>query len=121
MPEVDKVGLIIAVVVIVAALIFIPTVMMGFMYGYRGWQMGRGMMGYGEGMMGFGWGPSILIWLILIVLIVLGIYLFFSSSKAEKGSVAPPEGRAIEILNERYAKGEITREDYLRMKEELKK
>ncbi|NHV98324.1 MAG: hypothetical protein HA496_01605 [Thaumarchaeota archaeon] len=29
------------------------------------------------------------------------------------------EGRALEILKERYARGEITREQYLKMKEEL--
>jgi len=113
MSDGEKVVLVIAVVLIIATLMFISMIPLGFMDGYRGWRMGPGMMGYR-------WGPPILLWLVLIGVIAYGAYLFFSGSKARE-SVAPPQGRAIEALNERYAKGEITREDYLRMKEELKK
>ena len=113
MTDGEKVVLVIAVVLIIAALSFISMIPLGLMGGYRGWHMGPGMMGHG-------WGPSILLWLVLIGVIAYGAYLFLSGSKV-KESAAPPQGRAIEVLNERYAKGEITREDYLRMKEELQK
>lgn len=104
------VGLIVLLVIVVAALIYLPMIFMR-MYNYGGWQLGRGMMGYG-------WGPAFLIGLTAIVLIAIGVYLFFNGSRA---SIARPKGRAIEILDERYAKGEITREEYLRMKEELQR
>ena len=53
--------------------------------------------------------------IIFLILIVLGAY--FAITELSK-----PSGRgagALEILKERYAKGEITREEYLKMKEEL--
>jgi len=116
-----KVGLIIALAVITAtALIFISMITMGLTYGFRGWHMGRGMIGYGWGMMGVGWGSWILM-LAFVALIAFGAYLFLSGPKSENEPVALPEVRAIEILKERYAKGEITREEYMRMKEEVQK
>jgi len=114
------VGLTIALVVIVAvASISIPMIAMGFAHGFRGWHMGRGIMGYGWGMVGSGWISSLLV-LTLVALMAFGAYLLFSS-KSEKGSVALPGVKAVEILKDRYAKGEITREEYLRMKEEVQK
>lgn len=69
-----------------------------------------GMMGgYG----GYGYGAvEAVLWVAIIAVIAWLAYYFL------KG--IPKESRAHDILNQRYAKGEITREEYLRMKEELK-
>jgi putative membrane protein len=73
------------------------------------------MGGYG---MGFGW----IFWLILIVIIVWAVIRYAgsgpgrSSGRIDAGSGG---GRALEILKERYAKGEITKEEYDRMKRDL--
>jgi len=103
------VGLILLLVVVGATLIYLPIIFTG-MRGYGIWRLGSGMMAYGRG-------PAFLFGLVAIALIAIGAYLFFSGVKL---SIARPKGRAIEILNERYAKGEIAREDYIRMKEELR-
>jgi putative membrane protein len=75
--------------------------------------------GYMSGMMGFGWGFMFLIPLAFLVLIVLGAY-YLITGFTRTGRFSSGDGkRAFEILKERYARGEITREEYLKMKEEL--
>jgi putative membrane protein len=67
--------------------------------------------------MGFGMG---LFWPIIVIAVA---YLIYKLIKSEK-SLAPnrPVIRSAEdILSERYAKGELTREQYIQMKEDLKK
>jgi putative membrane protein len=68
--------------------------------------------------MGFGNG------IIELIAIVVIAYLIYKSIKSEKillpsriVSSKSPE----DILNERYAKGELTREQYVQMKEDIKK
>lgn len=75
--------------------------------------------------MWFGWGFMFLGPLCLI-LIAVAIYYFVTSSRRDGCSVhtytqqqGHYSGRAIEILRERYARGEITKEQYLQMKDEL--
>ena len=66
--------------------------------------------------MGFGMG---LLWLIVIIVIAYLIYRLIKSEKI----LAPSKTisrNAEDILAERYAKGEITREQYMQMKEDLK-
>jgi putative membrane protein len=61
-----------------------------------------------------------LFWLILVIVVA---YLVYKLIKSEK-ILAPnrPVIKGVEdILAERYAKGELTREQYLQMKEDLKK
>jgi putative membrane protein len=77
------------------------------------------MLGMGMGMMGFGWGFMLLIPLTFLVLIVLGAYYLLTEFTRPNRSASNPNPRPFEILKERYAKGEITREQYLDMKEEL--
>ncbi|MHA2323780.1 MAG: SHOCT domain-containing protein [Promethearchaeota archaeon] len=76
--------------------------------------------------MGFGWG-FMMLW--PIGLVVIGVIVYFavtSSSHRESYSHHSHDqrpqyhgGRALEILKERYAKGEITKEQFKEMRKEL--
>ena len=77
------------------------------------------MMWFGWGFM---WGP------ICLIVIAVGIYFLIKSQTHETCSAHTPtpqihtaNNRAIELLKERYAKGEITKEQFLEMKQELQK
>jgi putative membrane protein len=72
----------------------------------HGPQGGWPMMHYGYG----GW----FMWLILVIVIAFVIYFVVQTQKG--GSVRETP---LEILKKRYAKGEITKEDYDRMKRDL--
>ena len=67
--------------------------------------------------MGIGIG---LFWLIIAIVVA---YLIYKLIKSEKILVPsrPVIRSAEDILSERYAKGELTREQYMQMKEDLKK
>lgn len=67
--------------------------------------------------MGFG---TSLVWLIAIVVIAYLIYRLIKTEKILAPSKVSTKGAA-DILDERYARGELTREQYLQMKEDLKK
>jgi len=71
-------------------------------------------MGYGGGY-GYGWWFMPLIPFAFLVLLALGVYYLFREFRREPSH----EEKALEILKKRYAKGEITREEYVKMKEEL--
>jgi putative membrane protein len=64
--------------------------------------------------MGFGMG---LIWLIFLIVVAYFVYKLIKSERI----LAPPSSSAENILDERYAKGELTREQYMQMKGDLKK
>ena len=66
--------------------------------------------------MGFGMG---LIWLIVIIVIAYLIYRLIKNEKILV-PIRPINKSPEDILAERYAKGELTREQYLQMKEDLK-
>jgi putative membrane protein len=68
--------------------------------------------------MGFGTG---IMWLIAIVVIAYLVYKLIKSEKILAPSKIGPGKSAEDILNERYAKGELTREQYVQMKEDIKK
>lgn len=88
------------------------------MYGYE-W-MPHGGMGYGMGY-GFGWVFMILFWVLIIVGIVALVKWLFTSPGAHHGkpSGSAPQRDALTILEERYARGEIEREDFLVRKKDL--
>jgi len=78
----------------------------------------QGMMSM-RGMMGYGWWFMPLIPIVFLVLIALGAYYLIAELAGHGRSEYKCAGRSLEILMERYAKGEVTREQYLKMKEEL--
>jgi putative membrane protein len=69
--------------------------------------------------MGFGWGFMFIIPLAFLVLIVLGAYYLIPELTRKNRSIYTQCERPLEILKERYAKSEITREQYLKMKKEI--
>jgi len=70
---------------------------------------------------GWGWGlfgvAHMLLWWVLIILgiVVLAKWLFGASSRRDDR----PGNRALEILAERYARGEINKEEYEHKKKDL--
>lgn len=81
----------------------------------RGW--GRwGMMnfGYGRGMMHYGFG-GIFMWIILLVIIVFVVYFIIHATKSR----TPGKEIPLEVLKKRYAKGEITKDEFQRIKKDL--
>jgi putative membrane protein len=73
--------------------------------------------GFGE--MGWGWiGLGVVHMLLFWVLVILGI-VFLVRLLSGAAPPATGGGRALEILRERYARGELTREQYEQMKKEL--
>ena len=68
--------------------------------------------------MGFGTG---IIWLVAIVVIAYLVYKLIKSEKILAPTKIASGKSAEDILNERYAKGELTREQYVLMKEDIKK
>jgi putative membrane protein len=75
--------------------------------------------GYGGGGMFLMMLIGLLFFLGLIALVALGIWAVVRASRS--GSVLPQgrAGRALDVLQERYARGEITREEYEQMKRDL--
>lgn len=78
------------------------------------------MMGYGFGpMMGYGMGWfGLILNIAFLALIIYGaIWIFKSASRDDRrGS---DQATAVEILKVRYAKGELSSEEFQRMKKEL--
>lgn len=82
--------------------------------------MGRGMMGQGtmgRGVMDFGYG-GIFMWVLFLILIAVVTYLVIKATKT-KGFVASTAETPLAILKKRYAKGEITRQEFEKMKKDL--
>ena len=77
-------------------------------------------------MWGFGWGFMFL-GPVFMVLMGLAIYFVIISSSrrgtqghcGHHGHYYANQGRALEVLNERFAKGEITREQFLEMRKTM--
>lgn len=91
------------VILIVVVLVVIALGFVFMMSGPMGWMMGWGM--------GYWW---ISVPLFFFALIVLGAYFLIAGYESR-------EGRALEILKERYAKGEITKQEFEEMKEALER
>jgi putative membrane protein len=87
-------------------------------YGCAQYPMDGSGRGWGH-MMGYGGYGGIFMWLILILIAGVIIYFAVNRSKGTGKPVGSPEESPIEILKRRYANGEISREEFNRMKKEL--
>ncbi len=109
-------GLLIALVVVLVVILVVPGL---------GWgMMGPGMMGPGM-MGGWGWGGASPLWgvgmFVFWALIIGGVVLLVSWGIRQAGP-GPGESagrRPLDILKERYARGELNREQYEQMRREL--
>lgn len=69
---------------------------------------------------GYGW-IGILISLVAILIVIVAIiWLARRSIPANQGQLATPQSNPHEILQVRYARGEITRQQYLQILDDLK-
>ena len=79
--------------------------------------MNGGQMG-GYGYMMNSWTGAILMGLVILILIGVLIYFLFKSSKTGSFGQTPNE-TPLDILKKRYARGEITKEQFEEMKKDL--
>jgi putative membrane protein len=114
--ERSVVGVVIVLALLLIGLLFVlPMLGMGMMMS-RGMMGGWGAWGYPTGV---GWGfmfAGMLILFLFIALLIVGAYLLLTHREH-----AGDNEKALTILNERYAKGELTEKQYLEMKEHLTK
>lgn len=83
------------------------------MWGY-GNGPASGMMGWGGWMAPFG----MIVWILILALLVAGIVWLFGAltrRSGESGRRAP----GLDVLEERYARGEINRDEYLEKKRDI--
>ena len=84
----------------------------------EGFYSSQGPGGWGPMMhYGFGYG-GMFMWIIFLIVIGLLIYFIVQSQKT-KGQTPTQNESPLDILKRRYAKGEIAREEYERMKKDL--
>lgn len=79
------------------------------------------MMYYGYGPMYDFWNPLQALSSLIIVLAVAFAVIYFVRAIREQRAEMPGRGSALDILNERYAKGELTKEQYESMKADIQK
>lgn len=72
---------------------------------------------------GIGWGELICggsIALLLLLALIAFVVWLITRATTERPSPGRPSQRPLDILKERYARGEITQEEYVEMRERLR-
>ena len=86
--------------------------------GYDDWHTGPGMMG-GWGIGWFGGIFMLVFWILIIVGLVILIRWLIHSTKGESGRILSHSPRALDILKERYARGEIDKQEFEEKKKDI--
>jgi putative membrane protein len=85
--------------------------------GYGEWGM------YGPGMMGWGWSFGWIFMMVFWVLVIIGMIFLIKwlagLSRAQKTMFEKPNDSALDILRQRYARGEINKEEFDQKKKDL--
>jgi putative membrane protein len=79
--------------------------------------------GYGGGMMGRGWGlfgGAMGLWGLLWMGLLIAITLYLVIALARRGGDRP-DGRPLAVLRERYARGELSDDEFERRREQLER
>lgn len=71
------------------------------------------------GMMGTGGYGGMFMWLIIIIVIAVTVYLVYNKNIGGGESFGGRQESALDILKKRYAKGEISKEEFERLKQDL--
>ena len=80
---------------------------------------GYGMWPKGGRMLNFGCGGNFM-FMGLLFLVVIGILIYFFIQASKSGKAGGPSAETpLEILKKRYAKGEINKEEYEKIKQDL--
>ncbi len=80
---------------------------------------GSGWMHHdGTGIMGYGWG-GIVMWLLLFAVIIIVAYAIMRNQGNSSNIFTSKQETPLEILKKRYARGEISKEEYDRIKEDI--
>ena len=96
--------------------------MMGMMYRNKYYDNKGGfpmMWNNGYGMMGWGFGGWIMGFIFLIIIIAVGLVIFFALRNRGNFTGFSKNETPLEILKKRYAKGEITKKEFDEMKKDL--
>ncbi|MCB2224503.1 MAG: SHOCT domain-containing protein [Actinobacteria bacterium] len=68
---------------------------------------------------GWAWGPAWLMGLFMILIVALVAWLVWSATRGWDRR-PPSGGNALDVLDDRYARGEIDRDEYLRRREDIR-
>lgn len=82
-----------------------------------GWHQGPGG-GWGN-MMHYGYGGGMFMGMLIFLILIVGIVYFVVMGTRSKGAPGASDEKPLDILKKRYAKGEITTDEYERMKKDL--
>lgn len=78
------------------------------------------MMDYGGyGWHWWGWLGPIFFWLVLILVIVAAVKYLFSAGERPRSGGSGPSSSAVSVLEERYARGEINRDEFLQKRDDI--